>query len=577
MKATRILVTLRAVLCVLCASAVNISAAEPRPALDFRDAALLCIQEGGRKKPLHTFAVESVEQIVGRPLFAGTPYWLDEATGRNYEAMDLLLAIWLEPDHLADKPFILISYGPLREDLGFPKDQKRFTYNQLMQSAQLRERRRQVEMTPAKERKSDVADLLREVEIVDGRLGLVQMIREGGAALGLVPHPSDENGAWLPLDALREKPPYTDEQIKHVLDCFDEFKRAYLAGDAAAFPPASQNLHATLAALSPEIYPAANVLAREVSYNQARPFGRAWGFYLCAALLAFLALCFPARWLYALTLLVFSGGLCFHIYGFVLRTLIAGRAPVANMYESVIWAGFGAVVFGLIFELIYRRRYFLLSGALAGAGCLLLMDLMPVVLGNASAPGFEAQIRPLNAVLRDNFWLSVHVLTIGSSYAAFMLAWVLAHITLGRHIIWPAARPAHRELHQFVYRALQVGVLLLAAGTILGAVWAYYAWGRFWGWDSKETWSLITLLCYVALLHGRFAGWWRDFGFSVGAVVCFLAVVMAWYGVNFVLGSGKHAYASGTGGLLWVSLFVILDLAFTAAAIVRAHSSQARE
>ena len=105
-----------------------------------------------------------------------------------------------------------------------------------------------------------------------------------------------------------------------------------------------------------------------------------------------------------------------------------------------------------------------------------------------------------------------------------------------------------KPLSNFIYRAMQVGVLLIAAGTILGGVWADYSWGRFWGWDPKEVWALITLLVYLVPLHGRFAGWVSTFGLVGRSVVCFLSVIMAWYGVNFVLGVGLHTYGFVEGG-----------------------------
>jgi ABC-type transport system involved in cytochrome c biogenesis permease subunit len=105
-----------------------------------------------------------------------------------------------------------------------------------------------------------------------------------------------------------------------------------------------------------------------------------------------------------------------------------------------------------------------------------------------------------------------------------------------------------KPLSNFIYRAMQVGVLLCAAGTILGGVWADYSWGRFWGWDPKEVWALITLLVYLVPLHGRFAGWVNTFGLVVASVACFLSVLMAWYGVNFVLGVGLHSYGFVEGG-----------------------------
>jgi ABC-type transport system involved in cytochrome c biogenesis permease subunit len=127
-----------------------------------------------------------------------------------------------------------------------------------------------------------------------------------------------------------------------------------------------------------------------------------------------------------------------------------------------------------------------------------------------------------------------------------------------------------KPLSNFIYRTMQVGVLLIAAGTILGGVWADYSWGRFWGWDPKEVWALITLLVYLIPLHGRFAGWVNTFGLVIASVVCFLSVIMAWYGVNFVLGVGLHSYGFVEGGSQGVVLAVVLGvLSVTGAAAWR--------
>jgi len=186
-------------------------------------------------------------------------------------------------------------------------------------------------------------------------------------------------------------------------------------------------------------------------------------------------------------------------------------------------------------------------------------------------------IDPLVPVLRSNFWLSTHVLTITLSYAAFLLAMAFGHIVLYRYIRAPKTASTQTTLHFWLYRVLQLGVLLLACGTILGGVWANYSWGRFWGWDPKETWALIALLCYIFVLHGRLVGWWDQFGLAVSAVVCFCAVMMTWYGVNFILGKGLHSYGFGLGGEKYVATFVALDIAYVMLACVRYNRSRARE
>ena len=210
-------------------------------------------------------------------------------------------------------------------------------------------------------------------------------------------------------------------------------------------------------------------------------------------------------------------GLGFEVYGFACRIIISGRPPVTDLYETVIWVSFIGMVFAVILEAIYRKRYFFYAGTARG-------DPHAHRRRFADSTILDASINPLTAVLRNNMWLTIHVLTIVSSYAAFALTAALGHIALVMSFWGKRYAAAQAEVQFFIYRAMQIGILLLATGTILGGVWANYSWGRFWGWDPKETWALITLLCYLALLHGRLAGWWSGFGLAVGSVVCFLSV-----------------------------------------------------
>jgi cytochrome c biogenesis factor len=119
-----------------------------------------------------------------------------------------------------------------------------------------------------------------------------------------------------------------------------------------------------------------------------------------------------------------------------------------------------------------------------------------------------------------------------------------------------------RTINSFVYRSIQLGVLLLAAGTILGGVWANESWGRFWGWDPKETWAFISLMGYLALLHARFAGMVGAFGTAVGAILGFQLILMTWYGVNFVLAAGLHSYGFGAGGGGYILAYLAAEGAF---------------
>jgi len=246
--------------------------------------------------------------------------------------------------------------------------------------------------------------------------------------------------------------------------------------------------------------------------------------------------------------------------------LISGRPPVTNMYESVIFVSWGAVLFALAFEAAYRVRYFAACASGLSVLLLILADSLPILDGS---------IEPLVPVLRDNMWLTVHVLTITLGYAAFFLGVALGHLNLALYFFAPGRRELLRTMSLFLYRSLQAGTLFLAAGTLLGGVWASYSWGRFWGWDPKETWALIALLTYLAILHGRFLGWIRDFGLAVGALLGGLTVLMAWYGVNFILGTGLHSYGFGSGGYAYVGGFVAFEVAVIAAAFFRVRAARA--
>ena len=255
------------------------------------------------------------------------------------------------------------------------------------------------------------------------------------------------------------------------------------------------------------------------------------------------------------------------------------------------------------FTEMHKRRFFGMGGTImAGVGGLVLL------LGNslpADAQIINDNFSPLQPVLRSNFWLTIHVLTIVASYGAGGLALGLGNIALCYYIFGKYRSPetanvpaeilasekkgessANRRppeqcatLANYCYRCIQVAVLLLATGTILGGLWADVSWGRFWGWDPKEVWALISLLIYLAFLHARFAGWLNSFGMVAGTIFGFTMIMMSWVGVNFGLpllsdtGSvGLHSYGSGDNAaraIFYVVIIVGLNWAFMFFAWIR--------
>lgn len=209
---------------------------------------------------------------------------------------------------------------------------------------------------------------------------------------------------------------------------------------------------------------------------------------------------------------------------------------------------------GIVLKVLDRRMFVALGALIA-----FLIGL----LAYYNTSEFNPNIRPLTAVLRSNFWLTVHVLAIMFSYALGALAWILSLAVLGGACFGAVGenhiQPHLCERYQPVIRALlRFAVLFLTLGIILGARWADFSWGRFWSWDPKEVWALVTLLIYLVILHRKQKGLTLPLGGILGG----LSILMTWYGLSFVFGGGgRHSYAAGQSSrtaVLWTLIAVNL-------------------
>jgi cytochrome c-type biogenesis protein CcsB len=525
--------------------------------MEFRQFGLLAIQDGGRRKPIDTFARETLIRISGRSTYT-------DKADRKWQPNDFVLSALLETRDWKNEPIVLVSFGKLKEQLGLDITQRRFSFAQLSDSVELHRLANGAQALKRAEKPLDRVQ--QEALAVTDRLTLLGNAMNGRALL-IIPSPKKEADAWLVPDPAAVATYYNETQFGRALSELTKMMRAYVQGNELNFGSAARQLREALRALSPSVYPQERQLRLEYFYNHFDGFYRAiWCYGVALVILIAAHLRKRGRALQNVGVAIALVGLAFQAAGIVMRCMIAGRPPVTNMYESIIWVSFAVSVFGVIFFARYRTPIYLLAALPVTLVALLLVHQMPIAM--------PSSIDPLVPVLRDNFWLTVHVLTITLSYAAFALAMGFGHILLWQYARNPTAASADAPMHFWLYRVLQLGVLLLAAGTILGGVWANYSWGRFWGWDPKETWALVALLCYILTLHGRLAGWWSEFGLVVASVVCFLAVLMAWYGVNFVLGKGLHSYGFGIGGETYVATFVVLDLLFVAFAIWRYRTSR---
>jgi len=507
-------------------------------AVDVSSFERLAIQNGGRVKPFDTFARESVQLITGSQTF------------NKKNPTELVLAWLFFPNQWKDQKFFEIKNLQLRRELGIKEtgffvSPENLVHNDKMASAM-------TALSHLEKEKKKLSPYFQAVQRVNNQIATYNEIISG-LAIKLIPQTLSTD--WLSLSDLKD-----DDQNAFGMVASGFFK-AITKNDNVAFNEAVSNFKKLARNSAPQLYPSEQILSEEYFYNQIHPFRLAYIFYLIAALMFALAINIKNyKIIGKLALVATSLGLAIHVTGFIFRCYIAGRPPVSNMYESIIWVSLGCIVFGLIFEFIYKRKYIGLAATTVATLGLIIGDSLPAVL--------DQSIRPLEPVLRSNYWLTIHVLTITLSYAAFALAMGIGNIALSYYArgIENNNREKLQALSLFIYRCLQVGVLLLTAGTILGGVWADYSWGRFWGWDPKETWALIADLGYLAVLHGRFTGWLRTFGTIAASVTAFSGVVMAWYGVNFVLGVGLHSYGFGGGGVQYVSAVLCAQLLYVAIA-----------
>jgi len=256
-------------------------------------------------------------------------------------------------------------------------------------------------------------------------------------------------------------------------------------------------------------------------------------FYAAALAATLVGFLLNKEWKFKYSVLALLGGLLCGTFHIGARWYWAGRAPMSNMYESLVllvWSFVGAY---LLFRKFAGRSLDWLAPWTALVAVL--------TLGGASF--FDSDIEPLMPALQSN-WLLIHVSTVMAGYGALLLSFVGAAIFSFMDKAKADQDEKRRSLESLVYRACLVGFWLLSLGIITGAVWANSAWGSYWSWDPKETWSLITWLYYAVAIHLRRARGWKEKKFAGLMLWGFVLVMFTYFGVNYLL-SGLHSYGKG--------------------------------
>ena len=342
-----------------------------------------------------------------------------------------------------------------------------------------------------------------------------------------------------------------------------EMLRVEPAADAnaawgAVRPPSAAALIAAgeqIRGRAPAHYPTREAIARELRYMRAHSSQLAWWLLVPAALAAGFTLSRDRALLLWIARAGIVGGFAVMTWGIAQRWQVAGRIPASNMYESMLFLAWGVGLFAVI-SLVLRNRILIFNSAAMSALAMVLVDRLPM----------DPFIHPMQPVLSGTPWLAIHVPIIMVSYATLAIVTLFAHVVVGVEIFAPERREMARRWSQLAYWYIHVGSILLIAGILTGSIWAASSWGRYWGWDPKEVWSLVAFLAYMAILHARFDKQIEDFGVAVGAIAAFWMILMTYLGVNYVLAAGLHSYGFGSSNLVTImAVIAAIEVVFIAA------------
>jgi cytochrome c-type biogenesis protein CcsB len=529
------------------------------------EAAQLIVQDfQGRMKPLDTLAREMSMKVAKSTRFEGR------------DPLDMLLAFAVQPTYWWNHPVIAVRNPGVKKLIGVGPDVKHVSAASLFENetykleAQVEEAHR----TPARDRTKTQQQLIS----FDERLHMLYLSLQGNT-LRLYPVPGDPNHTWLGIEEVAER--LTPEQKAEYDAAFAGLFGGLQSGDQTRVLEGIRLTRDLQRKYGADALPRGPAVKAELALNRLQPF--VWSTLPYLGGFAVLMVAFfvsllkhdgrPWAWrhpLYLTGMLLFVAGLSLHTYGYVLRWIASGRAPLSNGHESLLFIALAVGAAGLIFELSSRQA------AAASLGAL----LTAVILGISMMGTFDPAIGPLVPVLAS-YWLNIHVTVITASYGFLGLSALLGVLTMVLFMIEATRRrdfgPAVVKLDRLNIAVMTTGLGLLAIGTYLGGIWANESWGRYWGWDAKETWALVSILVYAVILHFRWIPALRSpFVQAACSLVAISSVVMTYFGVNYFL-SGLHSYAAGEAGKVpvWVHLGWLIMLIFVAVSYVAWRSREA--
>jgi ABC-type transport system involved in cytochrome c biogenesis permease subunit len=319
----------------------------------------------------------------------------------------------------------------------------------------------------------------------------------------------------------------------------------------APVPLTRETLEALLAGPRLQDWPTSAKIDQEIFYNRLNPVRLSWIILLASLAAAIVAWVKQHKLLDRAAFGLLLGGFAMMSWGILLRWNAGERIPAANMYESLLFLAWGVGLFAVAAYLVLKNRVVVVNAAAMAALTMMFTDLLPI----------DRFIHPIAPVLAGTPWLAIHVPVIMVGYSVLALGLVVAHMQI-------AVTALRREeladrMYDLLYWYNFAGSIFLLAGILTGSMWAASSWGRYWGWDPKEVWSLVAFLAYMAILHAKVERLIGKFGVAVISVLAFQTILMTYLGVNFVLTTGMHSYGMGDSPVAkWMLLAGLAEVAF---------------
>ena len=519
---------------------------------------LLIQDSGGRMKPINTFSSELLRKVSKSDKF------------QSMNSDHFLLSIFRKTLAWYSEPIIYLKRcnDSLTSILNIPKNQK---YAAFMDFFDMRGNYRLAPYLEDAYKSSLPNQFEKDFIESDRKVNLMFSALEGDI-LKIFPIPYDSNNKWI---APNESKEYYFEEFKDSLfinNIIPLYLRSLDSGIATKnYADANQLLESIKGyqiKYASDIIPSDEKIEAEILYNKYDIFRNLFLYYFFAGLLFFIFIILNIfsenkliHKIMKYIFIIFRSSIVIlfiaHTLGLIARWYISGHAPWGDAYESMIYVAWATMGIGLLF--IKKSDL-----TLASTSFVTSMILM-IAHWNWMDPSIANLVPVLNS-----YWLMIHVSVIVGSYGPFALSMILGFVSLLLIVFITSSNKEKiknqlSELTMINELSVTVGLIMLTIGNFLGGMWANESWGRYWGWDPKETWALISILVYAFILHMRLIpklrGKWL---FNLMTILAFASIVMTYFGVNFYL-VGLHSYASGdkviTPNFVYWSIFIVFVLA----------------